>query len=134
MEQLKRNRGNIVRIEVNDEGEFITINLADAEFPNRFYELYQNVQNRLKDIEEKKPADSNTTEQLEYVRNLNKGNADDIDKLFGEDTCRKVFGVVPDIYAVIDFFEEIIPILENAIKKRNNSIKSKYNPKRRGKR
>lgn len=136
MEKLTRNRGNVIKVEVNDEGEFIAINLADAEFPHRFYALYQNVENRLKEFEQKNASvdKDSTTEQLEYVRKLNQGNKEDIDNLFGEGTCDKVFGVVPDIYAVIDFFEEILPIIEKATKERNKNIKSKYNPSRRGKR
>ena len=136
MEKLVKNRGNILKVEVNDEGECIAINLADAEFPHRFYTLYQNVEKRLKEFEDSKLTMENESEtvQLEYVRKLNQGNAEDIDNLFGTDTCKKVFGVVPDIYAVIDFFEEILPIIEKATKNRNKTIKNKYSPNRRGRR
>ena len=39
MERLNLNR-KVIRIEVNDDGDYIELNFGDADLPNRFMQLY----------------------------------------------------------------------------------------------
>jgi hypothetical protein len=135
MEKLVRNNDNIVKIEVNDEGEIITLNLADRDFPKRFYTLYENLTKRIEEYEKQRNAkeEMSIAEEIDADLEMHKAMMVDIDNLLGTGTCRKVFGnIVPDVDAVTDFFEQIIPIIQKYGNKRRKKISDKYSPARMG--
>ena len=43
MNGIRVNTG-VKRIEVNDDGDYITLNLSDNDFIDRFFSLYKNIQ------------------------------------------------------------------------------------------
>lgn len=135
MEKLRRSSDSIIKIEVNDEGDIITINLSDREFPNRFYKLYENTVNHVAEFEGRKEDFDNLTveEQLNVDIEMHKAIMVDIDNVFGVGTCKKVFGdIVPDVVEITDFFEQIIPILRKYGQQRQNRISQKYSAGRKG--
>ena len=60
---------------------------------------------------------------------------DDIDKLFGEESCRKIFGnIIPTPFLIYDLFDQLIPIIKEHTNERQNRIAEKYSNKRKGSR
>ncbi len=135
MEKIRRSSDSIVKIEVNDDGDIIAIDLSDREFPNRFYALFANLQHRVEEFEGKRGEIENLSvpEQICTDIEMHKAVMVDIDNLFGAGTCKKVFGdIVPDVAEITDFFEQLVPILQKYGKKRQDSINQKYSPARKG--
>lgn len=135
MEKLNLRQNGEIKIEVNDDGEYISINLADQTFVKRFYDMFMNVKKKYDEAQEKNKAiaDNDVNGQLEYKIEISKSIMQEIDKLFGKDTCRKVFGdIVPDMFAIKEFFAAITPIIQKCGNERNQMIAEKYNAKRRG--
>lgn len=129
------------RIEVNDNGDYITLNFADQSFPERFFAMVDRVTDiakdaepREKEIREKYPAGS-----VELYRAFSSFNlefhtavAGEIDGFFGAGTCKRVFGdIVPGIDLIDDFFQQLMPYFQEFGKERAEKM-SKYSPARTG--
>ena len=92
---------SIKKIEVNDNGDYITLNFSDQSFPQRFFAMMDLLQakadeakKRAEEIESAYPADS--LERIRAGLSLEKEVygvlVKEIDFLFGPDTWRMVFG------------------------------------------
>lgn len=140
MAGIRVNTG-VKRIEVNDDGDYITLNFADQSFPERFFsmidrvtELAKEAEPKEKEIREKYPAGS-----VDLVRAISSFNLDfhyavsgEIDSFFGADTCKKVFGdIVPSIDLIDDFFQQLMPYFQEFGKERAQKM-SKYSADRTG--
>lgn len=131
MDKIRVNRGIVV--EVNDEGETIRINAEDQMFVNRFYDLIERLEKTQKDMEEHK--DKEEREQLSIMIEKTRDIMDEIDGMFGAGACAKVFGdIVPSVYLIADFFDQLIPIVTAYADDRQKQIESKYNRYRKGSR
>ncbi len=138
MDKIRISR-NIKRIEVNDNGEFITLDFDDLNLPYRFYAMLkrlekdrikfaQQLQERLKD----KSGSDSTEELVEAEHDLNIYFRDAVDEVFGEGTCRKVYGdILPSIDMHLQFFDAIRPYFEEEAKRRRQKM-SRYSAKRSG--
>lgn len=130
------------RIEVNDDGEYITLNFGDQTFPTRYFAM-------LDDFQAREPEFTKQAQEIdkrEYPSDIDKSRAiaafnlemheyfrDKIDGLFGAETCRKVFGdIVPGIELYSDFLEQLAPFFDAYGKERSKKISSKYNAARKG--
>lgn len=131
MEKIRVNRGIVV--EVNDEGETIRINAEDQMFVNRFYDLIERLEKTQKDMEEHK--DKEEREQISLMIDKTRDIMGEIDGMFGAGACAKVFGdIVPSVYLIADFFDQLIPIVTAYADDRQKQIESKYNRYRKGSR
>ncbi len=142
MAGIRVNTG-IKRIEVNDSGDYITLSLSDNAFIKRFYSLYGNIQKKADDytkrenaIREKYMGEENQNAILGETLALYSAAGDDmaaeVDKLFGEDTCKKVFGdIAPGFDLFLDFFEQLTPYLQEFSRERAQRM-SKYSADRIG--
>jgi len=129
------------KIEVNDEGDYITINLADATFFRRFGELVKWIENQGDMVEalekemssEKEPTTDQKIAAMGKVADICEECGRQIDLFFGPDTCRKVFSglTAPDALLIAEFFEQITPIMQKAAQERGEKISLKYNRNRR---
>ena len=138
MDKIRISR-NIKRIEVNDNGEFITLDFDDLNLPYRFYAMLkrlekdrikfaQQLQERFKD----KSGSDSTEELVEAEHDLNIYFRDAVDEVFGEGTCRKVYGdILPSIDMHLQFFDAIRPYFEEEAKRRRQKM-SRYSAKRSG--
>ncbi|MGN1107983.1 MAG: hypothetical protein ACI4RK_01255 [Oscillospiraceae bacterium] len=138
MDKIRISR-NIKRIEVNDNGEFITLDFDDLNLPYRFYAMLkrlekdrikfaQQLQERLKN----KSGAESTEELVEAEHDLNIYFRDAVDEVFGEGTCRKVYGdILPSIDMHLQFFDAIRPYFEEEAKRRQQKM-SRYSAKRSG--
>ena len=129
------------RIEVNDDGDYITLNFSDNSFADRFFEMIDRVQEKANASAEKaKEIDATTEENSEararsaakLFRTTHEEIAAEVDNFFGPGTCRKVFGdIVPGIELYDDFFQQLMPYFEEYGRERAQKL-SKYRADRTG--
>lgn len=147
MDSLRIDNG-LRKIEVNDDGEYIEFSVVNNGFFRAFSGLIQwfdgqERQQDMKDMEEQQEKVVSESgngidyEALNSVLNIrekiSKEACDKIDNIFGAEASRKIFGgIVPDMFSIADFFEQIAPIIEKYAKERNQTINKKYSKSRKG--
>lgn len=129
------------RIEVNDEGDYITLNFSDHSFPERFFAMLDKVQALAEEAapQEREIRDRYEAGSVELLRALTSLDGDihrtisaEVDGLFGPGTCRKVFGdIVPGVELYDDFFSQLMPYFEEFSRERVQRM-SKYSAARTG--
>lgn len=130
---------SVKKIEVNDNGEFITLNFSDNSFPDRFFSMLDHIQKRAEDvrtqedeIREQFGEDGSARAAAALYRQFHEDIMGEVDGLFGPDTCRKVFGdIVPGIELFDDFFTQLIPYFEEYGRERARKL-GKYSAERTG--
>lgn len=138
MEKIRIQR-NVKQIEVNDNGDFITLDFDDLNLPYRYYGMLKKLEkdrarltNELAEKLKGKPADICTDELVNAERELNIYFRDAVDEVFGEGTCRKVYGdILPSLEMHMQFFDLIRPYFEEEAARRQQRM-SKYSAKRSG--
>lgn len=147
MEKLRLDSG-VKKIEVNDDGEYISINLSDNAFFDRFNgfinwfnEKQIEVDNKCKELAEKYSNQEEEEFSFEKFSDsaslytaICKDVSNHLDSLFGDGCLKKVFPDVqlPGFELIIDFLDAITPYLEKYAKERNEKINLKYNRNRKG--
>lgn len=129
------------KIEVNDNGDYITLDFGDNSFPDRFFNLIDNVAKR---AEEAIPAAQKIAEEHEengeafmretaaLWRKVHEDIMEEVDAFFGPGTCKKVFGdIVPGVELYDDFFRQLMPYFEEFSRERAAKLE-KYSPARMG--
>lgn len=137
----------------------LKINIADADTAKKFVNLANNLEDIATSGEEKAKAFAEkykeyekqefddlpdnvktdiiigaTNVRIEVLNNM----IEEIDGIFGKDTIRNVFrecyeineDFVPDEYALVDFVNKIMPVMNDLFDIRINAIKKNYSPKR----
>ena len=141
MNGIRVNTG-VKRIEVNDDGDYITLNLSDNSFIDRFFALYQSIQRVAEDSAAKEAAirekykggdeDGLLREAFALYKDSSRSMMEEVDKLFGGGTCKKVFGdITPGFELYIDFFEQLTPYLQTFAAEKAQRL-SKYSADRTG--
>ena len=130
MNKIRVNSGIVV--EVNDNGDTITVNAEDQYFIEKFLGLNEKLDGIAK-MDTKELEKKSEREQIGVMIETTKEIMAEIDGLFGENACKKVFGdIVPSPYLIADFFEQLTPIAEQYMDERQKKIASKYNRNRKG--
>ena len=140
MEKLSL-KHDIIEIEINDDGDTITIDPTDISLPLRIQKMYEDIQRIQSDtraealiIDKKEDRDGtfmtqNEKKKLELInRKYNEMRAV-VDHVFGEGTCQKVFGSTNYVTMFNEFFDALNPVLENVgitAEKALDEIKAKY--------
>ena len=136
------------RITVNDNGDYITIPLDSQDFKPGILALMRDLERRAKDQQQRAKDISDATagaqdpgeyrEKVEELAGLNLADCQElsrqVDNLFGDGACTKIFGRgVPSLFAFADFFEQLAPIVKKcaqeeaaAAQKRVNKYLAKY--------
>lgn len=142
MAGIRVNTG-VKRIEVNDNGDYITINLNDNDFMDRFFAAYENIQKmgdestaKEAEIREKHKDNEAGTELMKDIfalySEVGRKMKDEVENLFGAGTCKKVFGdITPTFDLYIDFFEQLTPYLREFAAEKTQRM-SKYSAARTG--
>lgn len=138
MEKIRLQR-NVKHIEVNDNGEYITLDFDDLDLPYRYYGMLKKLEkDRVKFSEElaekfkDKSAEDCTEELVNAERELNIYFRDAVDEVFGAGTCRKVYGdILPSLEMHLQFFDALRPFFEEEAKRRQERM-SKYSARRMG--
>lgn len=131
----------VKKIEVNDNGEYISLNLGDSSFPERFFAMVDNIQKRAGDLQaqaaeiaEKCGSESEAAVKAaaSLYREFHQDIANEVDAMFGPKTCRKVFGdIVPSFEMFEDFFNQLVPYIQEYGRERAAKL-SKYSAARTG--
>lgn len=120
-------------VEVNEKGENITVNVEDQNFIDRFYKLIEKLDAVKEKVIEAGSKGKSDHEKLQIVIDQTKELMTDIDGVFGEGCCLKVFGdIVPNPYLIAEFFEQMTPVLKQYADERRDRISKKYNRGRKG--
>ncbi len=139
MSGLRVNTG-AKRIEVNDDGEYIVLNFGDQSFPSRVFDMIDRIQakaveatDKSREIEKNFPDEDERKKELaRFNEEIHRYMMDEVDGVFGAETCRKVFGdIVPGIELIDDFFTQIMPFFEEYAKERAVRLE-KYSARRTG--
>lgn len=142
MNRIRINNG-IKRIEVNDNGDYITLSLDDSAFFDRFLSLYNNLLKMANEADEKKNGMKQkygensdniefTNEAFSLYYGFSRDMMGELDNLFGAGTCQKVFGdITPTFELYIDFFEQLKPLIDEFADEKKQRM-NKYSAARTG--
>ena len=133
-------------VTINEAGDTAAISINDPTFIDRFTEFMDwfsktgdELSAHVEEVErnhtvEGEEVDLKGLTLISHKRvELCKQARDRIDDLFGEGTCKKVFGVdVPDEVCIMDFTEAMIPFINAAFEERGQHINRKYSRDRKG--
>lgn len=133
------------RIEVNDAGEYICVNIGDPSFMTGMANIKKKLEQKASNMDQDAQAidampDSTEDEKFEKLcvvmsikESICRDIMHDIDDLFHDEACRKVFGtgVVADEEMIIEFFEKLSPFLKQYAQEKAEKM-SKYSPNRTG--
>lgn len=138
MDKIRIQR-NVKRIEVNDNGDVLELDFDDLNLPYRFYAMIKKFETDrekfTKDLAEKikgMPDKDAAAAFVEAERELNVYMRDAIDEVFGEGTCRKVYGdILPSVEMHMKFFDALRPFFEDEAQRRKAKM-GKYSSRRMG--
>ena len=123
----------ITKVILNENGDFIELNMDDQALPVKLADLAKVFEYAARDFEAKCEEVGDGTGgaiaaarlNLEICENLQK----EIDAVLGEGVCRKVFGsITPGISAYVEFFSQLQGIMDAAGEERRKRIE-KYTAK-----
>ena len=136
----------IKKIKVNDNDEYIEINLNDSELLENYTNMVQEISNYSKTEVSNENTEVNSDNIEETINSIKKSLsihkkiAETVDKYIGEGTCVKAFGVkYPTADSVFEFLVKYQELLEKFTGEKLKSIESvktnylnKLNNRRRG--
>lgn len=123
----------ITKVILNENGDFIELNMDDQTLPVKLADLAKVFEDAARDFEAKCAEFGDGTGgaiaaarlNLEMCENLQK----EIDAVLGEGVCSKVFGpITPGISAYVEFFSQLQDIMDAAGEGRRKRIE-KYTAK-----
>lgn len=127
-----RVRSGIV-VNVNDDGDTITINVEDQSFIDKLFGFYNRIDSVANEMNTPEMEEKSEREQLDSVIEKTKEIMKDIDGMFGDNACKKVFGdIIPSPYLIADFLDQLVPIANQYMDERQKKIAERYNRKRKG--
>lgn len=135
----------IRRIGVNDAGDYIELSVNDVTLLDRFSNLvewFSSKQEELarfdEDFKARHAGDTDNTEAvIEAIHKRTevfRETCKQIDEVFGAECCRKVFGdIIPDELPLMDFFDQMTPVMQRMAIERGEKLKTKYSRNRKRK-
>lgn len=140
MDKIKIDNENVYKIEINDNGDYIELDLLDIELPIKFINAGKTLEretkiynNKVKALENQYKDDVKTYlyKRLDVDRTYCKKMREMFDSWLGEGTSQKVFGSKNRIGMFDEFYNQLVPIL-NDIQLNFEQIKEnllkRYNP------
>ena len=140
MDKIKIDNENVYKIEINDNGDYIELDLLDIELPIKFINAGKTLEretkiynNKVKALENQYKNDVKTYlyKRLDVDRTYCKKMREMFDSWLGEGTSQKVFGNKNRIGMFDEFYNQLVPIL-NDIQLNFEQIKEnllkRYNP------
>lgn len=125
---------NLTKVELNDSGDYITVSADSPVFFDSFTSGYKRIieladkvafqmdeiEKKYKGLEDLSSTMDKTLEMSGVNVDFSKEAARIIDEVFGPDTIKKYFrdiyeempDFLPDANCIIDFFEQITPVIE----------------------
>ena len=135
------------QIEVNDNGDTIQYSLADSTFYDELISFAKWIQS-----DELRAQAEEVTRQQENIKksggkfdldaastantvemNMSITACEKIDKMFGENACKKVFGdITPQMDIIVASLNAVIPIVKKNTNERNKKINTQFSKSRKG--
>ena len=133
MDRICLNNGN-KKIEINDSGDYIVIPMGDNSFPERVIKFSKDAESKYKLLVEKEIELKDSG--IEVVSKMRSEIFTSIgpmfDELFGVGSCKTVFGnMAPSHDIMLDFMEQIVPLVERYATERQSEIETKYSKRSR---
>lgn len=155
--KLQKNEAKIIKIELNDKGDYTAISPDDSSLFDRFVagykrivELSDEVPAKLEEIEKKYAEPEGFTAVMNKTAEMSRVNVDFsnnaisiVDGIFGEGTIKNYFrncyeeipGFTPDVECFVEFLEKITPEMEKLFnrkienqRKKSKERMAKYQP------
>lgn len=151
MEEIKLSSG-VKKIAIKDEdGDLITVitvDTANADTAKKFAgvidklnNISQNCEKEANEWRKNHKDDMNVDDinvdaaleinsiRVKYLKQI----TESIDGLFGEDAMKQIYGdIVPDELAIVEFVEQVIPVMNKLFNKRFEQVQNRYNVRRCG--
>lgn len=135
--EIKRNREDFYRLQINDSNDYIEFDLTDLGLPEKILNASDNILKIDKDYqtELKKIDDSNLDDEKKLRKQieLEKENTEAIKKEFdsflGEGACQKIFGETNHYGMFLRLFDALEPHFEKMeikLKKGKEKLANKY--------
>ncbi len=135
------------QIKVNENGDTIQYSLANSAFYDELISFAQWIQS-----DELRAQAEEVTRQQENMKksdgkfdlnaaslasavelNMSKAACEKIDKMFGENACKKVFGdIIPQMDIIVAFLNAVIPIVKKNAEERSKKINTQFSKSRKG--
>lgn len=128
MERISFDNGD-KRVEINDSGDYIVIPMGDNTFPQRVIEFSKKAEEQYNILLEKEKELRGS--DVEIISNMRAGILLNVgllfDGLFGDGSCKKVFGnLAPSMDIMVSFMEQIAPLVNKFATERQSEIEAKY--------
>ena len=123
----------VKRIEVNDAGEYIELQLGDASLFEHISAFMSEIQSKSHELAARMKEDGFEADAFAaFYAKTHTELMQKVDDLFGPETCRKVFGnIVPGTDLLIQFFEALMPCFKEHAKAQQERL-GKYSAERTG--
>lgn len=129
---IRANTG-LANIEVNDSGEMITFYLTDNDFIKKFFDFVDWFRESGEKISGSEASDKDLVSIYEQQKNLSDTALDKLEDMFGEGTCKKIFGQMSPIYVcVVDVIAQIAEEVSRLVGEYNKDFVGKYSRGRKG--
>ncbi len=136
---IRANTGT-VDIEVNDNGDKISFSISDNDFLKQlsdFFEWFFGAKEEVKKLESKKESEQNEFNEFKSLvaaqEELSGRTMAELDELFGENTCKKIFGEIsPTFVCVVDIVMQLSEEIERIAKEHNQYFANRYSRNRKG--
>ena len=140
MDRIRISNGE-KRIEVNDQGEYITLNFNDQRLLPRFFHLNENfealstrAETEIQRIAGEYPdgGDARMKAEVEYNEKIHSEIMSEVTSVLGKDACRKIFGdILPSVEMYGELFEQLMPYFQKYAQERAEKMQ-KYSAARMG--
>lgn len=144
MDMELRVETGLKKIKCNDYGDYITINVSDASILERFTKVYDNLEHVSDEFKveaesyKEQFGDDKSRESVLAASRINVKYIakciEELEEVFGKDSIRKAFrecyeenpDFVPDESCLIEFMEQMVPVMEKLFNEKINKDKRKY--------
>ena len=135
--EIKRNREDFYRLQINDTNDYIEFDLTDISLPERVMNAADNIAKMDSDYQrEKQEIINNNQDEEQRIRkliNLEKEKSlamrKEFDSFLGEGSCQKIFGNANYYGMYLQLFEALEPHfkkMEIKLKKGKEKLAKKY--------
>ena len=135
--EIKRNREDFYRLQINDTDDYIEFDLTDIGLPEKILNASDNIFKIDSDYQKKiKEIDENCTDEVENLRQKLKLEKDkciemrkEFDSFLGEGACQKIFGDKNYYGMYLQLFDALEPHfkkMEIKLKKGKEKLANKY--------
>lgn len=142
-EKIESSDVEVLKIVLNNDGEYITVSADDTAMFDQFaegirhlVEMADEMPKKIREIEEKYKGKADFQSKMGKAKAMSRENVNfskeavkTIDGIFGEDTIKKYFREIyreipdfqPSAHCIIDFFEQITPPMEKIFNRKLNA-------------